>query len=85
MVAKQRIQFNMRLLKTDKLELCKDLPDTIVPLFWIEEVQSQYFIYLSTPSKGPTCLAFQAHNRHLMLSQNMYSKSGYTSAKVHSQ
>ncbi|XP_026331738.1 sensory neuron membrane protein 1-like [Hyposmocoma kahamanoa] len=37
MVAKQRIQFNMRLLKTDKLELCKDLPDTIVPLFWIEE------------------------------------------------
>ncbi|KAI8432032.1 hypothetical protein MSG28_004552 [Choristoneura fumiferana] len=37
MEARQRIQFNMRLLKTDKLELFKDLPDTIAPLFWIEE------------------------------------------------
>ncbi|KAL4713307.1 hypothetical protein ACJJTC_015294 [Scirpophaga incertulas] len=37
MVAKQRIQFNIILQNIDKLELCKDLPDTMAPLFWIEE------------------------------------------------
>ncbi|XP_028032110.1 sensory neuron membrane protein 1 [Bombyx mandarina] len=37
MVAKQRIQFNIQLLKSEKMELLKDLPGTIVPLFWIEE------------------------------------------------
>ncbi|CAG4997164.1 unnamed protein product [Parnassius apollo] len=37
LVAKQRVQFNIRLIKTDKMELCKDLPDTIAPLFWVEE------------------------------------------------
>ncbi|XP_072940393.1 xanthine dehydrogenase-like [Epargyreus clarus] len=37
MVAKQRVMFSMQLLKTEKMELCKDLPDTIAPLFWIEE------------------------------------------------
>lgn len=87
MVAKQRIQFNMRLLKTDKLELCKDLPDTIVPLFWIEEVQSQSLMYLSTPKKGPTCLHFRwtyFRNRHLIFFYNMYPKSVYTGTKVDS-
>ncbi|XP_045774231.1 indole-3-acetaldehyde oxidase-like [Maniola jurtina] len=37
MVAKQRVQFSMLLLKTEKIELCKDLPNVIAPLFWIEE------------------------------------------------
>nr|XP_032529243.1 sensory neuron membrane protein 1-like [Danaus plexippus plexippus] len=37
MVAKQRVQLSMQLLKTDKIELCKNLPDVISPLFWIEE------------------------------------------------
>nr|AGF87119.1 sensory neuron membrane protein 1 [Agrotis ipsilon] len=37
MVAKQRIQFNIQLLKTDKMELFKDLSGDIVPLFWIDE------------------------------------------------
>ncbi|CAH0726868.1 unnamed protein product, partial [Brenthis ino] len=37
MEAKQRVQFNMQLIKVEKLELCKDLPDVIAPLFWIEE------------------------------------------------
>lgn len=37
LVARQRIQFNMQLLKNDKLELFKELPDTIAPIFWIEE------------------------------------------------
>ncbi|XP_052742295.1 uncharacterized protein LOC112057810 [Bicyclus anynana] len=37
MVAKQRVQFSMLLFKTDKIELCKDLPNVIAPLFWIEE------------------------------------------------
>ncbi|KPI90909.1 Sensory neuron membrane protein 1 [Papilio xuthus] len=37
LVARQRVQFNIKLVKTEKMELCKDLPDTIVPLFWIEE------------------------------------------------
>nr|QEI46778.1 sensory neuron membrane protein 1 [Galleria mellonella] len=37
MVAKQRVQFNIQLLKHDKIPLCKDLPDTFAPLFWIEE------------------------------------------------
>nr|QLI62111.1 sensory neuron membrane protein 1 [Streltzoviella insularis] len=37
LVARQRIQFNLQLLKNDKLDLFKDLPDTIAPLFWIEE------------------------------------------------
>nr|AGN52676.1 sensory neuron membrane protein 1 [Spodoptera exigua] len=37
LVARQRLQFNIQLLKTDKLDLCKDLSGDIVPLFWIEE------------------------------------------------
>ncbi|CAH2267508.1 jg22596 [Pararge aegeria aegeria] len=37
MVARQRVQFSMLLLKTEKIELCKDLPMVIAPLFWIEE------------------------------------------------
>ncbi|XP_064292368.1 uncharacterized protein LOC128674487 [Plodia interpunctella] len=37
MVAKQRVQFNMQLLQNDKLELCKTLPGTIAPLFWVDE------------------------------------------------
>nr|AFG73002.1 sensory neuron membrane protein 1 [Cnaphalocrocis medinalis] len=37
MVAKQRVQFNMLLLKADKLELIQDLPNTLSPVFWIEE------------------------------------------------
>ncbi|XP_041981606.1 sensory neuron membrane protein 1-like [Aricia agestis] len=37
MVAKQRVQFNVVLLKTDKIEQCKELPNTLAPLFWIEE------------------------------------------------
>ncbi|XP_064073186.1 sensory neuron membrane protein 1-like [Vanessa tameamea] len=37
MVAKQRVQFNIQLLRTDKIELFKELPDVIAPLFWIEE------------------------------------------------
>nr|QMS80368.1 sensory neuron membrane protein [Histia rhodope] len=37
MTARQRVQFNLRLIKTDKIEQCKELPDTIAPLFWIEE------------------------------------------------
>ena len=42
MVAKQRIQFNIQLLKTDKIELFKDLSGDIVPLFWIDEVNTFY-------------------------------------------
>ncbi|KAM3961979.1 sensory neuron membrane protein 1-like [Aphomia sociella] len=37
MVAQQRIQFNILLFKHEKLELCKNLPNTIAPLFWVEE------------------------------------------------
>ncbi|XP_063538704.1 uncharacterized protein LOC134747956 [Cydia strobilella] len=37
MVARQRVQFSMLLLNTDKLELCKNMPNTYAPLFWIEE------------------------------------------------
>ncbi|XP_060804308.1 xanthine dehydrogenase [Amyelois transitella] len=37
MVARQRVQFNMLLLQNEKLELCKTMPNTIAPLFWIEE------------------------------------------------
>nr|QIJ45702.1 sensory neuron membrane protein [Glyphodes pyloalis] len=37
MVARQRVQFNMILMQADKLELVKDLPNTMAPLFWIEE------------------------------------------------
>nr|AII01130.1 SNMP [Dendrolimus houi] len=37
LVAKQRIQFNMQLYKTEKIPICKNLPHTIVPLFWIDE------------------------------------------------
>lgn len=40
MVAKQRVQFNMILLKAEKLDLIKDLPNTMAPLFWIEEVST---------------------------------------------
>nr|QZH55093.1 sensory neuron membrane protein 1 [Achelura yunnanensis] len=37
LTARQRVQFNVRLIKSDKIQQCKDLPDTIAPLFWIEE------------------------------------------------
>ncbi|XP_075977031.1 sensory neuron membrane protein 1-like isoform X2 [Anticarsia gemmatalis] len=37
MVAKQRVQFNIQLIQTDKIELFKQFPNTIAPLFWIEE------------------------------------------------
>ncbi|CAK1542972.1 unnamed protein product [Leptosia nina] len=37
MVAKQRVQFSMQLIQTDKMEIFKDLPNTMAPLFWIEE------------------------------------------------
>nr|AZB52756.1 sensory neuron membrane protein 1 [Heortia vitessoides] len=37
LTAKQRVQFNIILLKTDKMELFKNLPGTMAPLFWIEE------------------------------------------------
>ncbi|KAL0828975.1 hypothetical protein ABMA28_003865 [Loxostege sticticalis] len=37
MVAMQRVQFNMMLLKADKLDLIKELPGTLTPIFWIEE------------------------------------------------
>nr|QJX59445.1 sensory neuron membrane protein [Dioryctria abietella] len=37
MVAVQRVQFNMVLLQNEKLELCKTLPGTVAPLFWVEE------------------------------------------------
>ncbi|XP_041981607.1 sensory neuron membrane protein 1-like [Aricia agestis] len=37
MVAKQRVQLNINLLKTDKVEQCANLTNTLVPLFWLEE------------------------------------------------
>nr|QRF70962.1 sensory neuron membrane protein [Semiothisa cinerearia] len=37
MVAKQRIQFNIELIKTEKYDVFKNLPNTIAPIFWIEE------------------------------------------------
>ncbi|KAJ2951447.1 hypothetical protein O0L34_g13600 [Tuta absoluta] len=37
MEAKTRMQFSMQLTRIEKLEMFKDLPDQIVPLFWIEE------------------------------------------------
>ncbi|XP_022114656.2 sensory neuron membrane protein 1-like [Pieris rapae] len=37
MVAKQRVQFSLQLIQTDKIELFKELPNTLTPIFWIEE------------------------------------------------
>ncbi|CAB3227796.1 unnamed protein product [Arctia plantaginis] len=37
LVAKQRIQFNMELVQSDKVPLFKGLPGSIAPIFWIEE------------------------------------------------
>nr|Q9GPH7.1 RecName: Full=Sensory neuron membrane protein 1; Short=SNMP1-Msex [Manduca sexta]AAG49366.1 sensory neuron membrane protein 1 [Manduca sexta] len=36
MMAKQRVQFNMELLRVEKIEIMKELPGYIVPLLWIE-------------------------------------------------
>lgn len=38
LVAKQRVQFNIRLIKCDKIAIFKQLPGSIAPIFWIEEV-----------------------------------------------
>nr|AKN78948.1 sensory neuron membrane protein 1 [Ectropis obliqua]AZB86632.1 sensory neuron membrane protein 1 [Ectropis obliqua] len=37
MFVKQRLQFNIELLKTEKHDLFKKLPGTIAPIFWLEE------------------------------------------------
>nr|O02351.1 RecName: Full=Sensory neuron membrane protein 1 [Antheraea polyphemus]AAC47540.1 sensory neuron membrane protein-1 [Antheraea polyphemus] len=37
MDAKQRMQYNIKLLRTDKIAIFKDLPDSIVPCFWVHE------------------------------------------------
>ncbi|RVE43890.1 hypothetical protein evm_011452 [Chilo suppressalis] len=37
MVANQRMMFSLVLQQIDKLDLFKDLPGTMTPLFWIEE------------------------------------------------
>ncbi|XP_022906339.2 sensory neuron membrane protein 1-like isoform X1 [Onthophagus taurus] len=35
--ARNRIQFNFPLMKIDKLKFLKDVPEVLVPLFWVEE------------------------------------------------
>lgn len=73
MVAKQRIQFNIQLLKTDKIDLFKDLSGDIVPVFWIDEVsiiriiiKSVFSILLNKPDtranlKNLVCLSSSVH------------------------
>lgn len=37
--AKKRLQFNMPLMNFSKINVMKNLPNTLLPLFWVEEVR----------------------------------------------
>lgn len=45
LAARNRLQFSIPFVPMPKVDVMKNVPDTLVPMFWVEEVQFFFSIH----------------------------------------